>query len=95
LHGGHKYGPLTKETNEYPGKVMGNMNNARLGSSAAAGADVNAQVRGEGSKVFAPQVTQNFNITGSDAGAVGEVVQSKVRRTNADLYRDGRGLLAN
>lgn len=95
LAGGKKYGPLTKETNEYPGKVMGTITNARLGASATSGADVNAQVRGEGSKVFAPQVIQNFNITGSDAGAVGEVVQSKVRRTNADLFRDGVGLLAN
>jgi soluble lytic murein transglycosylase-like protein len=85
LAGGKKYGPLTKETTEYPNKILGN---TRLG-------DVNAQVRGEGSKVFAPQVTQNFNISGSDAGAVGEVVQSKVRRTNADLFRDGVGLFAN
>jgi hypothetical protein len=80
---------------QYNADIDRRMNDSRLGGSGPAarwfgGHDDD----GSGDRVFAPSITNNFQIHGDDASSIGRTVHEVTNRGYGDLTRDGNAILS-
>ena len=79
---------------QYVATIERNMASARVGSGAPGAANKPEGASG-GSKTFAPNITNNFTVSGTDASNTAAHVKTIVARSNDDLVRDGQSILAH